>query len=112
MRKVCNVKVCCSTDLFVAKKLLQHLAAPTDLRHAYYQTADVRWLAAKKKKKIFNLKIPINLRTRIQQLKPVTRYYCPSLIQLEFTRKIFEIPQKLNFTKIRPLETELFYANR
>jgi hypothetical protein len=46
------VLVCCSTDLFVAKKLLKRLDAAADLRHVYCETTDARFSTAKKEKKI------------------------------------------------------------
>ena len=40
-----------------------------------------------------------------------TRYSCPNLMKLEFSRQIFENTQKPNFMKIRPVGTELFHAD-
>jgi len=36
---------------------------------------------------------------------------CPILIKLEFSREIFENLQISNFTKICPVEAELFHAD-
>ena len=42
-----------------------------------------------------------------------TRYSCPILIKLEFSRQILEKnPQISNFMKIRPVGTEFFHADR
>jgi hypothetical protein len=41
-----------------------------------------------------------------------TRYYCPTLVKLELRRKSFEKYPNVKFTKIRPLEAQLFHADR
>jgi hypothetical protein len=39
------------------------------------------------------------------------RYSCQIFIKIEFSRHIFENSQISNFTKIRPLEAELFHVD-
>ena len=42
------------------------------------------------------------------------RYFCQNSFELEFSRQIFEKrnPQLSDFMKIRPMEAELFQADR
>jgi hypothetical protein len=40
-----------------------------------------------------------------------TRYSCPSLIKLEFSRQFFENTQISKFMKIHQVEPELFHAD-
>ena len=57
-------------------------------------------------------RFPIQRRNIIISLhgSSCTRYSCKILIKLEFSKQIFEKPQISNFTKIRPMEVELFHA--
>jgi hypothetical protein len=40
------------------------------------------------------------------------RYSCQILMKLEFSRQIFEKYSDVNLKKIRPVEAELFHADR
>jgi len=40
-----------------------------------------------------------------------TLYSCPILMELEFSRPIFEKSSNTKFHKLRPVEAELFYAD-
>jgi hypothetical protein len=41
-----------------------------------------------------------------------TSYYCPILMQLDFSQKVFEKYPKSNIMKIRPVGAEMYHADR